>query len=91
MLSPSGTQDFDAATPAIQGLVDKGTRFVAVSGIGLLAPGDTGQLHDGGPSAAHFTGPRVHRNVPDAGHNLPQEAPVAFADAIRAVASLGLA
>jgi hypothetical protein len=27
-------------------------RFVAVSGIGLLAPGDTGQLNDGGPSAA---------------------------------------
>ena len=37
---------------SIQGLLDKGTRFVAVSGIGLLAPGDTGQLNDGGPSAA---------------------------------------
>ena len=52
VLSPSGPQDYDAATPTIQGLVDKGTRFVAVSGIGLLAPGDTGQLNDGGPSAA---------------------------------------
>ncbi|RRQ19876.1 hypothetical protein D5687_11130, partial [Guyparkeria sp. SCN-R1] len=26
--------------------------FVAVAGIGLLSPGNTGQLHDGGPSAA---------------------------------------
>lgn len=37
---------------------------------------------DGSPSAAHFTGPRTHRRVPDAGHNLPQEAPRAFADAV---------
>ena len=33
-------------------LIDKGARFVAVSGLGLLAPGDTGQMNDGGPSAA---------------------------------------
>ena len=52
VVSPSDPQDYDAASPAIQGLLDKGTRFVAVSGIGLLAPGDTGQLNDGGPSAA---------------------------------------
>jgi hypothetical protein len=52
VVSPKHPQDYDAAAPAIQGLLDKGTRFVAVSGIGLLAPGDTGQLHDGGPSAA---------------------------------------
>jgi hypothetical protein len=25
--------------------------------------------------ATHFTGPRTHRQVPDTGHNLPQEAP----------------
>ena len=31
--------------------------------------------------AAHFTGPRTHRQVRDAGHNLPQEAPQAFAQA----------
>jgi pimeloyl-ACP methyl ester carboxylesterase len=37
---------------------------------------------DGTASAAHFTGPRVHRQVPDAGHNLPQENPQAFADAV---------
>jgi pimeloyl-ACP methyl ester carboxylesterase len=37
---------------------------------------------DGTASAAHFTGPREHRQVPDAGHNLPQEAPDAFAAAV---------
>jgi pimeloyl-ACP methyl ester carboxylesterase len=34
------------------------------------------------PQAAHFTGPRTHRQVPDAGHNLPREAPQAFAQAV---------
>jgi len=43
---------------------------------------------DGGPSAVHFTGPRVHHQVPNAGHNLPQEAPAAFADAVLEVATL---
>lgn len=52
VVTPKSPTDFDAATPVIQGLMDKGTRFVAVAGIGLLAPGDTGQLNDGGPSAA---------------------------------------
>lgn len=37
---------------------------------------------DGTASAAHFTGPRTHRQVPNAGHNLPQEAPEAFAEAV---------
>jgi pimeloyl-ACP methyl ester carboxylesterase len=43
---------------------------------------------NGSTSAIHFTGPRVHHQVPGAGHNLPQEAPIAFADAVREVASL---
>ena len=37
---------------------------------------------DGTASAAHFSGPRIHRQVPDAGHNLPQETPEPFAEAI---------
>ncbi len=49
---PRGKNDYDAATPVIQDLLNKNDRFVAVSGIGLLSPGNTGQLHDGGPSAA---------------------------------------
>jgi hypothetical protein len=52
VVSPRSNDDFDAASPVIKGLMDKGTRFVAVSGLGLLAPGDTGQMNDGGPSAA---------------------------------------
>lgn len=44
--------DYDAATPVVQDLVAKGVRFVAVSGLGLLGPGNTGQLNDPGPSAA---------------------------------------
>jgi len=52
VVPPSSPDDYDAATPVVQGLVEKGARFVAVAGIGLLAPGDTGQLNDPGPSAA---------------------------------------
>ncbi|MDQ0911051.1 pimeloyl-ACP methyl ester carboxylesterase [Streptomyces canus] len=43
---------------------------------------------DGSSSAHHFTGPRLHRQVPDAGHNLPQERPEAFAAAVRDVRAL---
>ena len=52
VIPPKSTNDYDAASPVIQDLMDKGTRFVAVSGLGLLAPGDTAQMNDGGPSAA---------------------------------------
>ncbi len=52
VVPPRSTDDYDAATPVIADLLDKGTRFVAVAGLGLLAPGDTGQLNDPGPSAA---------------------------------------
>lgn len=37
---------------------------------------------DGKSSATRFTGTRIHRQIPGAGHNLPQEAPEAFADAV---------
>ena len=43
---------------------------------------------DGTAGAAHFTGPRCHHQVPSAGHNLPQEAPQAFADAVLEVRAL---
>ena len=44
---------------------------------------------DGKASAAKFTGPRVHRQIPNAGHNLPQEVPKAFADACAELARNG--
>jgi len=37
---------------------------------------------DGQASAAKFTGRRIHRKIPRAGHNLPQEEPEAFAAAV---------
>lgn len=52
VVAPRSKQDYDAASPVINDLLNKNERFVAVSGLGLLAPGDTGQLHDPGPSAA---------------------------------------
>jgi pimeloyl-ACP methyl ester carboxylesterase len=38
--------------------------------------------NDGKAQAAKFKGPRTHRIIENAGHNLPQEAPQAFADAV---------
>src|SRR6478672_5128425 len=52
VVMPKGPNDYDSASPVIQKLLDQNARFVAVAGIGLLAPNDTGQLNDGGPSAA---------------------------------------
>jgi pimeloyl-ACP methyl ester carboxylesterase len=43
---------------------------------GVIAP------TDGAASAAKFTARRAHRVIPRAGHNLPQEAPEAFAAAV---------
>jgi len=37
---------------------------------------------DASAHARHFTGPRSHRIVPGVGHNMPQEAPRIFADAV---------
>ena len=45
---------------------------------------------DGTAYARRFVGPHVHHQVPDAGHNLPQETPEAFADAVLEVARLGV-
>ena len=42
---------------------------------------------DGKASAGRFTGARQHRVIPDVGHNLPEEAPTAFADAVWELAS----
>jgi pimeloyl-ACP methyl ester carboxylesterase len=42
---------------------------------------------DGTSSAAKFTGSRSHRVVDDVGHNLPEEAPKEFADAVWELAS----
>ncbi|SEU17078.1 alpha/beta fold hydrolase [Variovorax sp. OV084] len=61
-----------ASLPAIP------VRTVTLDGGDDSAHGPT----DGSAQAAKFTGPRTHRVIPGAGHNLPQEAPSAFADAV---------
>lgn len=43
---------------------------------GVRAPADAAQ------DAARFSGPRAHRIVPGVGHNMPQEAPRVFAQAV---------
>jgi pimeloyl-ACP methyl ester carboxylesterase len=44
---------------------------------------------DGSATASKFRGPRTHRKVPNTGHNLPQEAPQAFADAVMELVKAG--
>ncbi len=56
---------------------------ILVPAITLDGEGDgVAPATDGSASAAKFTGPRSHRVVPRAGHNLPQEEPEAFAAAV---------
>jgi pimeloyl-ACP methyl ester carboxylesterase len=56
---------------------------ITVPAITLDGDGDgVAPATDGVASAAKFTGRRVHRVIPRAGHNLPQEEPEAFAAAV---------
>ncbi|UUZ63950.1 alpha/beta hydrolase [Polaromonas sp. P1-6] len=50
---------------------------------------DDGVMPAGGTAghAHHFAGSREHRAIPGAGHNLPQEKPKAFADAVLELAA----
>jgi pimeloyl-ACP methyl ester carboxylesterase len=62
---------------------------IAVPSI-TLDGADDGVMPIGGTShhATHFTGSHEHRVVAGAGHNLPQEAPQVFAQAVRDLLSL---
>ena len=56
---------------------------ITVPAVTLDGDGDgVSPATDGQSTAAKFTASRVHRVVPRAGHNLPQEAPEAFAAAV---------
>ena len=56
---------------------------ITVPAITLDGEGDgVAPATDGQASAAKFTGRRIHRKIPRAGHNLPQEEPEAFAAAV---------
>jgi pimeloyl-ACP methyl ester carboxylesterase len=71
------------------------TRLAALPPIGVPAVTLDGTADgnfpasDGTASAARFTGPRVHHQIADGGHNLPQEKPDAFAAAIEEVCRFG--
>ena len=45
---------------------------------------------DAATAGARFVGRYEHRQVPHAGHNLPQETPLAFAEAVRSAAELAI-
>lgn len=56
---------------------------ITVPAITLDGDGDgVAPATDGTAQAAKFSGPRIHRIIPRAGHNLPQEEPEAFAAAV---------
>ena len=56
---------------------------ITVAAITLDGEGDgVAPATDGKASATKFAGRRVHRRIPSAGHNLPQEEPEAFAAAV---------
>src|SRR5262249_18254907 len=55
---------------------------ITVPAITLDGDGDgVAAATDGAAQAARFKGKRIHRVIPRAGHNLPQEEPAAFAAA----------
>src|SRR5579863_2707948 len=56
---------------------------IAIPAITLDGDADgVAPARDGGAHAAKFANRRAHRVIPRAGHNLPQEEPEAFADAV---------
>jgi pimeloyl-ACP methyl ester carboxylesterase len=59
---------------------------IAVPAITLDGDADgVARVTDGSSSAAKFSARRIHRAIPGAGHNLPQEEPEAFAAAVMEV------
>ncbi|MFD7307077.1 alpha/beta fold hydrolase [Promicromonospora sp. NPDC059942] len=79
-----GAPQYDALERALAPLPPVGVPTVTLAG---LADGNF-PVTDGVPDTGRFTGPRLHRRVPDAGHNLPQEAPDAFVQAVLDVTRL---
>ena len=63
--------------------------MISVPTITLDGAGDgVAAATDGTSTASRFSGRRTHRVIPDIGHNLPQEAPEAFAAAVAELASV---
>lgn len=78
-----------AGAPQLDDLERKLAAGPVISIPTITLDGDTdgvAKATDGSAYASKFTGRRTHRIISGAGHNLPQEAPRAFADAIITVA-----
>jgi pimeloyl-ACP methyl ester carboxylesterase len=74
-----------AGDPAYADLQRRLASLPAISVPAVTLDGDSDGVlpaGDGRASAAKFTGRRIHHIVPGAGHNVPQEAPEAFAAAV---------
>jgi len=74
-----------AGDPAYADLQRRLASLPAISVPAVTLDGDSDGVlpaGDGRASAAKFTARRIHRIVPGAGHNVPQEAPEAFAAAV---------
>jgi pimeloyl-ACP methyl ester carboxylesterase len=80
-----GYPDYDAAEKKLALIPPISVPAITLDGVadGVVA------ATDGSSSAARFTGPRSHRQIPGVGHNLPQEAPKPFADAVAELARNG--
>lgn len=80
-----GYPDYDAAEKKLALIPPISVPAITLDGVtdGVVA------ATDGSSSAARFTGPRSHRQIPGTGHNLPQEAPKPFADAVAELARNG--
>jgi pimeloyl-ACP methyl ester carboxylesterase len=80
-----GVPAYDAIEAKLSALPPIGVPSITLDGV------DDGVIpaNDGTASAARFSAARIHRQVPGAGHNLPQEAPRAFAEAVAALARGG--
>jgi pimeloyl-ACP methyl ester carboxylesterase len=86
MGTAAGCEDGYAGVLALSYLEDRLARRPAITVPAVTLDGISDTLKPGGTadSADMFTARHQHRVV-DAGHNLPQEAPAAFADAVLTV------
>lgn len=75
----------DASLDGIEALLES-QPVIAVPSIVLHGANDgVDRLHDLDADARHFNGPHERRILPGIGHNVPQEAPRAFVEAVLAV------
>lgn len=74
-----------AGDPALAGIEQRLAAQPAITVPSITFDGADDGVRPPAPAAQHarqFAGPRSHRIVPGAGHNLPQEKPQVFADAV---------